>query len=594
MHFVLDMPWGQSHKGVTYWKDRKIYVYKGPLLPAELRPYRTEDFSYGRWQEDELNGMVLTPEKSGTVFTPREHQKIAAKGIYKAYALGWSGFLEADKTGLGKTLSTLAGVTAIAKSSGYGVKNKGKLLIVCPKSVIPQWRQTLHNYPISTALLRVVIINYQQLNKLLETPSNARVVKKAKTKNRQTAKSGKPLVDWNYIIFDEAQYLKNYPSSSVSMAAASVAKLNSPYKKDQSPFVVFSTATPGSSPLNFSLMCGFMAPLISKAASAKSVTPDTWGAFLASENFAISKGKSGYSWATIPWYGKGATDPKEKAKHDKDVAAAKLIQRKDARRIGQALISEGAPFIMRAPKDIAGWPEQQFIPFGVEMTSKQRPIYEEAWTRFRDFLRLPPARQDSKSKLVENLRYRQKSSLLKVDSMIETVVDFVEAGNQVYISCQFIDTIESYKEKLEAKKIRVVELSGRNAAERTEMRLKFQRGEADVVLCTVTAGISLHAGEILPDGTKASSNPRISIIHDIRGNNLDAEQTLGRAHRDGTNSLTYFPYLEKTVDEQVIASYTNKTANMNAMTGRSTEESEQFERLFREAAVKTTPPNRMS
>lgn len=594
MQFVLDMPWGHSHKDVKYFKDRKIHVYQGPILPAALRPYHTEDFSYGRWQEDELNGMVLTPERGNTVFTPREHQKEAAKSIFKCYSLGWSGFLEADKTGLGKTLSTLAGVTAIAKSSGFGVKNKGKLLIVCPKGVIPQWRQTLHNYPISTALLRVVIINYQQLNKLLETPSNARVVKKAKTKNRQTAKSGKPLVDWNYIIFDEAQYLKNYPSSSVSMAAASVAKLNNPYEKDRSPFVIFSTATPGASPLNFSLMCGFMAPLISKRPGAKTVTPDTWGAFLASEDFAISKGKAGYSWATIPWFGKASADPKEQAKYARDVAAAKLIQRKDARRIGQALISDGAPFIMRAPKDIAGWPEQQFIPFGVEMTSKQRPVYEEAWSRFRNFLRLSPAKQDPKSALVENLRYRQKSSLLKVDSMIETVADFVEAGNQVYISCQFIETIETYKTKLEAKKIRVVEISGRNANERTEMRLKFQKGEADVVLCTVTAGISLHAGEILPDGTKASLNPRVSIIHDIRANNLDAHQTLGRAHRDGTNSLTYFPYLEKTVEEQVIASYTNKTANMNAMTGESVQDSENLERLFLKAAVKTTPPNRMS
>lgn len=593
MHFVLDLPWGVSHPKVTYFKDRKIHVYKGSILPPELRPYRVEDFSYGRWQEDELNGMVLTPEKSEVRFTPRDHQKDAAKAIFKAYGFGWSGFLEADKTGLGKTLSTLAGITAIAKSEGFGVKNKGKLLVVCPKGVIPQWRHTLHNYPISTALLRVLVINYHQLSKLLEAPPTARVVKKKSTKNRQLVKSGKPLVDWDYIIFDESQYTKNYPKSQISLAVTSVAKLNEPYRKGVSPFCVFSTATPGASPLNFAVMAGFMSKLLAPN-TKKSITPDTWAPFLADQDFAITKGASGYSWATIPWYGKNSDDPKAKAKHDQEVAKAKIVQRKDARRIGAALMSADAPFIMRSPKDIAGWPEQQFIPLGIELSVKQRPIYEEAWSRFRDFLRLSPVRQDPKSRLVENLRYRQKSSLLKVDSVVDSVIDFVESDNQVYISCEFIETIEAYRAKLEAKNIRVVEISGRTSSEREQLRLSFQRGEADVALCTVVAGISLHSGEMLSDGTKATSKPRISIIHDIRQNNLDAEQTLGRAHRDGTNSITYFPYLEKTVEEKIIASYTNKTANMRAMTGSTEEESEYLEKLFKEAAAVTTPRNRLS
>lgn len=593
MYFVLDLPWGVSHPNVKYFKDRKIHVYKGSILPAELRPYRVEDFSYGRWQEDELNGMVLTPEKSDVRFTPREHQKDAAKAIYRAYKEGWSGFLEADKTGLGKTLSTLAGITAIAKSEEFGVKNKGKLLVVCPKGVIPQWRHTLHNYPISTALLRVVVINYHQLKKLLELPPTARVVKKTSTKNRQIAKIGKPLVDWDYVIFDESQYLKNYPKSAISTAAASVAKLNAPYRKGVSPFVVFSTATPGASPLNFAPMAGFMSRLVDPKLS-KCITPDGWAEFLIQKDFSVKKTSSGYSWGSTPWYSKNSDDPKEREKHIRELAKAKAVQRTDARRIGKALTAKGSPFIMRSPKDIAGWPEQQLVPMGIELSVKQRPIYEEAWTRFRNWLRLTPAKKDPKGALVENLRYRQKSSLLKVDSMIETIADFVEAGNQVYISCEFIETIDSYREKLEAKKIRVVEISGRTADEREQLRIQFQKGQADVALCTVVAGISLHSGETLSDGTTATKNPRISIIHDIRRNNLDTEQSLGRAHRDGTNSITYFPYLEKTVEEKIISSYTNKTANMRAMTGSSVEESEYLDNLFREAAAKTTPPNRLS
>lgn len=494
------------------------------------------------------------------------------------------------------TLATLSGISVIAKNEGFGTKNKGKLLIVCPKSVIPQWRQTIHNYPIASALLRPMIINYQQLNKLLEAPATARVAKKTRTKNRQTSQKGKPVIDWDYIIFDEAHYLKNYPKSTTSVAAANISKLENKYRKSVEPFVVYSTATPGSTPLNFSIMAGIVAPLLSNSPGAKTVTPSTWAAFLEKEGFAVKKGKSGWTWAPMPWGGKNLTNPEEKRKYDFEVKKVKQIQRRDAQRIGKALIKPNAPFIMRSPKDVAGWPEQLPIPFPVHLTSQQQPIYEEAWTKFRNFLRLTPANKDPKGALVENLRYRQKSSLLKVDAMVDAIEDWVEGGNQVYVSCEFMETIDRYKEKLEAKKITVAELSGRNADEneRTQERMRFQKGEAKVILCTVVSGISLHANEILPDGSKASNNTRITLINDIRSNPNDAEQSLGRAHRDGENSVAYFPYLEKTIDEKIVQSFSNKVANMKSMLGTPQEEAEELERMFREAAARTTPPNRLS
>lgn len=594
MFFVVNLPWGVKFPGVQYWKDRKIHVYRGSLLPAELRPYASQDFSYERWQEDELNGIVMPPEKGSAKFTPREHQMDAAKKIFKCYTAGHRGFLEADKTGLGKTLATLSGISVIAKQEGFGTKNKGKLLIVCPKSVIPQWRQTIHNYPIASALLRPMVINYQQLNKLLEAPATARVAKKKHTKNKQTSAKGKPIVDWDYIIFDEAHYLKNYPKSTTSLAAANIAKLENKYRKTVEPFVIYSTATPGSTPLNFSVMAGIVAPLLSNSPGAKTVTPSTWAPFLEKEGFDVRKGKSGWTWAPMPWGGKSLDNPIEKQKYNLEVKKVKQTQRKDAQRIGKALIKPEAPFIMRSPKDIAGWPEQLPVPFPVQLTSQQQPIYEEAWTKFRNFLRLTPANKDPKGALVQNLRYRQKSSILKVDAMVEAIEDWVEGGNQVYVSCEFMETIDRYKEKLEAKKITVTEISGRNVNERTQERLRFQKGEAKVILCTVVAGISLHANEILPDGSKASNNPRITLINDIRSNPNDAEQSLGRAHRDSENSVAYFPYLEKTIDEKVVQSFSNKVANMKSMLGTPQEEAEELERMFREAASKTTPPNRLS
>lgn len=592
-YVLQDIPWGFKYPGVQYFKSKKVHVYKGATLPEALRPFQTQDFSYARWREDELNGTVFPTQRSKTVFTPHDHQKEGAKSIFQAYARGNSGFLLADSTGLGKTLSVLAGITAIAraeKKRGKYKNERATVLVVCPKGVIPGWRQTIQSFPISTEFLRPLVINYHQLNKLLNPPAASRLGKKTRTKNRNTAKLGTPTVNWDYIVFDEAHYLKSFPSSTMSVAAVNIAQLTKKYERGKSPFVVYSTATPGASPLNFAVMSQMMSPLLDKVAKKKVsgeefVSPEDWGGFLKSHGFDVKAGKVGWRWGSTPWFGKNSEDPVERQRYEEAVAKAKKNQRQDAIKIGKALKLSDAPFIMRKPQDIAGWPEQNTIPLPTELELNQVPIYQEAWNRFRQFLNLSPKGADPKGALVEQLRYRQKSSLLKVDQVAEHIIDQVENGNQVYVSCQFTETIDKYKEILMKKKIKVGEISGRNSAEREDERIAFQKGETQVILSSVVEGISLHAGETLPDGSKATENERITIIHDIRQNNLDTTQALGRAHRDGKHSIAYFPYFLDTIDEKIVKSFANKTANMKAMTGASAEESEHLEDLFRQAAA---------
>lgn len=590
---TLDIPWGFKHPDITYWKDKKVYVYKGALLPAELKRFKSEDFSYHRWQEDEFNGHVLPPEAPTTIFKPRKHQVEAAKKIFKSFYKGERGYLESDSTGLGKTLSVLSGITAISKKEGFDYKNKAKVLIVCPKSVIPQWRNTIHAYPTSTTVIRPLIINYQQLNKLLVAPATAKVAKKRSTKNRQTATKGTPTVDWDFVIFDESHKLKHI-TSQTTLAAEKIAKLDQKYIRGKTPYVVFSTATPGDSPMNFAIMAGIVAPLLSKAPAAKTITPKLWGGFLNSLNFHMTKTKTGWSWITIPGFDKNSPDPKKRALYQKQEREVKRKQRQDAQRIGKALISPGAPFIRRSPTDLAGWPEQQLIPLPIDLTPGQQTVYEEVWTRFRNWLNLTPARKDPKGALVEMLRYRQKASILKVPALVDFIEDQVEAGNQVFVSCQFIETIDKLKEELIKKKIKVTEISGRNVADREQNRIAFQKNKVDVVLSTVVEGISLHANEQLPDGTKASSKPRVTIVADTRQNSLDTIQLLGRCHRDSENSLAYFPVLSKTIEEKIVDSFVNKQANLKSMTGSSLEEAEELENIFREAAARSTTGNRLS
>lgn len=587
--WILELPWGVRFPSVKYDKNLKIAYYEGESLPAFLQLFKVPAHSYGEWVQEELNKRPTVHPKGPSSFTPKPHQAVGAKRIALMHKNGWSGFLLADHTGTGKTLTSLAGITLTAKNAGFNKARRAKTLIVAPKGVLPVWRHTIAAYAGALNYLRPLIINYQQLQKLLvapaETPSKTK--KRRTKKSRQVARGGKPLIDFDFIIFDESQYLKNYPSSNVSLMAEKIAKLDKPYKKGVSPYVVFSSATPGSTPLNFAVMSGFMSKLL-KPGLTRHIAPKDWGDFLIGEGFAVTKGKSAYNWAPLPWTLKNPT-PEEKASYDKAVAEAKAVQRRDTKRIGAALTKADAPFIMRSPKNIAGWPEQQLIALPLELDAQQRQWYSEAWTQFRNWLRLTPARKDPKGALVEMLRYRQKTSLLRVPALTELTSEWVSEGKQVYISLEFIESLEKLKEELEKKKISTIEISGRTADIREQERLKFQRGQAQVALCTVVAGISLHASETLPDGSKATAAERVTVLADIRQNPLDSLQALGRAHRDGQNSVAFIPYIEDSVDDRVVNSFINKVINTEVMTGKNIDDAEELEQIFRRIAEDEEP-----
>lgn len=505
---------------------------------------------------------------SSVQFKPRDHQKSAAIKIADRYAKGWRGFLLADKTGIGKTLSGLAGVTLAAKKAGFGQgrTRRARLLIVCPSGVIPTWIQTLEAYSQTLSVMQPVVLNYEQLYKLQRVPPQAKRVKKASTKRRKTAEFGKPVHDWDFVIFDESHKLKNYPSSSVSLTAANIAKLDDPYTKGKSPFVVFSTATPGVDPLNLSIMAGVLAPLIAPGEKgAQNIGPKKWPEFLKDHGFSMKRTKSGWSWASIPWFGEKSSDPEVRRDFQRKKAKAERARKNDILEIQRALKDKSAPFIMRSPSNIAGWPERQTILLPVDLNSKQRPLYEQVWSTFREFLKLPRSKKDSKTALVETLRYRQKSSLLKVESMMNFIREELEADHQIYISCEFIETIDEYKKLLSKRRIPFAEMSGRTKDIQEQERLRFQKGQAKVVLCTVMEGVSLHAEQDLPDGTKATSNTRTTIVHDVRQNPLDADQTFGRAHRDGQNSIVYVPFFRQTADEKVVSRFAERIGSMKTM-----------------------------
>lgn len=164
-YFVLDIPF-EMRSLASYYKAKYYkgygHVFTGKQLPPPLKHFKSQDYTYERWVEDDLNGSVAPITMTKSKFVPRPHQQEALKKIFASAKHGYRGFIEADDVGLGKTLSCAYGAYGAAKI------RKGKnILILCPKSVIPHWTNTLKSLPQEDGF-RYCVLNYESSKKLLE------------------------------------------------------------------------------------------------------------------------------------------------------------------------------------------------------------------------------------------------------------------------------------------------------------------------------------------------------------------------------------------------------------------------------------------
>jgi hypothetical protein len=86
----------------------------------------------------------------------------------------------------------------------------------------------------------------------------------------------------------------------------------------------------------------------------------------------------------------------------------------------------------------------------------------------------------------------------------------------------------------------------------------------------VTASISLHAGELLPDGSHASDTPRVGLFHQPRFSGIQARQVTGRTHRDGKTSPWRVAFAADTVEEQVARVMVERLAVSGSAAGADT------------------------
>jgi hypothetical protein len=75
---------------------------------------------------------------------------------------------------------------------------------------------------------------------------------------------------------------------------------------------------------------------------------------------------------------------------------------------------------------------------------------------------------------------------------------------------------------------------------------------------------------LLPEGDRATTTPRVTLIHDPRYSGLELIQITGRAHRDGQAAPAMVMYASGTVEEGVVATVLDRVATTKEMVGDDT------------------------
>jgi len=541
---ILDIPFSYRDialkAGARWDSEIKAYFFEirpGQALPLEFDGFEPKQFSWEEKIQRELNGGAFSTVPAQKSITLRPHQLAAVEAIFSAYKNGYPGFLLADDVGLGKTFAAWAGILKIVESSNQ----TWKILIVCPLGVVANWRSSVQWMGTNRWVEEVVILNYERLGKLFEAKPRKGAKKLSK---RDLARRGAASEEFDIVLFDESHALKNL----TSLRAKFSVKLYGSAK-----MIFWLSATAGQNPLEL----GYLAPILAKKTGDWALTTKDFEQWCVDNLPGVSRGEFGaWAWA-------GAKEEEEKVHQllfDPDTSGVR-------------------PALRRRASDLAGWPEVNRIVHWVELDCEAQHLYKLAWKEFKKALEGVGTLSKQRAALVKSeavIRLRQKSSLLKVEDSIKLCLELLDNGRQVAISCEFLATMDAMEEVLRKKKISYARVDGRctnNSHLKEAERLRYQRGDAPVILFNVAEGISLHEGETNIGGNNV---PRCQIDHDLRWSAIQAHQIDGRSHRDGKFAQVYWVVAKDTIDCRVAEVLLWKLESMGNLQGDSTKDFEEI------------------
>jgi hypothetical protein len=518
MKHLLNIPYELKDQvtQVRFDGKYKSWFYEGQELPEHLTPFQPKMFSL-EWNLTNQINKIKPQFKYEAIWKPKEHQITAIKSIEKAYKNDAPGFLLADEVGLGKTIEAIY--------DALNRKEFKKILIVCPIAVIAHWRNTLINLGVDSSK-EITIINFDKLGKLFEITNKSTKLTSTRKKGKQK-RVAKELdaPEYDFVIIDESHKCKNIDTARSKLVDKLTAKAK---------FSLWVSATAGQTPLELS----YLKRMLAKKTKSTLNSMKEFEIWCQNQGLGITRGKYGV-WN---WSG----------------------EQKDVQKVKDWLFGGDIPWgIRRRPQEIAGWKELERNLYAIDLTEAQLYEYSKSWHEFQKEEK-KKVKDKKLNPLVEALRFRQKTSLLKIDATVELILEHLEKGNQVAVSVEFKETQQKIVDLLKKKKVDAVMINGsQNATEKEENRLAFQKGDVPVAIFTVVEAISLHQGE-------HNNIPRILLIHDIRWSAIQMAQIEGRCHRDGYFSPCYWVFANDTKDQQIGEILIKRVKNMKDMMGDDT------------------------
>lgn len=531
--WFLDVPFAwrphASAAGARWDPTFRATVYRGSKLPPELEHFAAPPMSWPWHCQYHANGgkhlvplTTLQPE-----FRPRAHQEAAAELMIKAYESGAPGFALADEVGVGKTLSAWTFARLAARLD--------TVLIVTTSPAQAHWRHSVRHAGWRKGQA-VVITSYDRLGEVFAQPEAGLSSNRRKGKRKRLAKQGQA-PSYDLVIFDESHKGKN-PESARSLMMRKVAA--------RAKFCVWASATLGQDPVELV----YLAPLLAHATGQR-VPSDSlkdFATWCQANGLAVKSG----AYGKIEW---------ERNQHDLDLIHSWIFSPGTDPR-GRPRPALG---LRRRPEDINGWPALQRQLMPVSLSGELASRYATLW---EDFLE-GSSRKTGVELERDKLRLRQESSLLRVDSTVDWVMDLREQNRKVAVSVAFRATQDALVERLEAAGEIVVAIHGEMSPQDKEReRLRFQNGDATVVVFTVEEAVSFHQGEFDdPARGKVDPFPRTLLVHDIRWSAIQMAQIEGRCHRDGKFAPVLWLAAEDTVDMDIAERMISRVAGMKAMHG---------------------------
>jgi hypothetical protein len=505
--WVLAVPFRAPAPGAVWHAGLQAHVWVGAQLPPALAPYDPPPYTLERFLEDELNE-TPRPLPDARQLVPREEQCTGAEAVVASAAAGHRVFLLGDDPGVGKT-----GTAVMAAREICELRGGERVLVVADRPAaitIPHWTRSIAGF--GDGGLRWCVTTWDRLAKVAT-------------------------LSFDVVIADEAHMVRHTTTQRWKHWKA----VSGGARAKDVPFVVAATATPAHTPLELPYLAPQFAQRHGEPLRAWADLP----AKLAEHGFHVERGRYGWTWT-----------------EDADRRRADLARL-------QAWLTDGdPPATLHRP---APWGPVSVTGTPVALTPAEQAAYESGWQEFRAEMQLARRSRQSARGRAALLRFRQKAGLIRAQATVDWVRAQVEAERQVAVSVEFVETAaDPIREALQDSGIAVACIYGRDRFDVEAERLRFQTGAAPVCVFTVTASISLHAGELLPGGTTASTTPRVGLFHQPRFSGIQARQVTGRTHRDGQVSPWRVAFAEDTVEEQVARVMVERLAVSGSTAGADT------------------------